>query len=269
MGAKLRLLPAAREAVSGLPTADAKAALVTLEIGLEGPLREIVVNANRSSLVSLRPTRDRRALSLRLHWCFLQRGEQVVEDLLDLLRPPGPSPSQRKAIIHRLREHYSAHGAATRSPKRPPALRPQGRTLDLEALRDEINQQYFGGELKVAITWGRHGGSSPRRRRGRGRHRQHHQKRRRVLRLGSYNSDQELVRIHPVLDRPGVPRYVVASVVHHELLHAAMPVTLAGGRRRLHPPEFRRRERLFADHQRATDWLDRHLDDLLDARDSR
>jgi hypothetical protein len=74
------------------------------------------------------------------------------------------------------------------------------------------------------------------------------------------------VRIHPALDHPSVPRWVVESVVHHELLHADLDTVVSNGRRRLHTPEFRRREREFERHDDARRWVDRHLGALLRRR---
>jgi hypothetical protein len=74
------------------------------------------------------------------------------------------------------------------------------------------------------------------------------------------------VRIHPALDHPSVPRWLVESVVHHELLHADLDPVVSNGRRRLHTPEFRRREREFERHDDARRWIDRHLGALLRRR---
>ncbi len=60
-----------------------------------------------------------------------------------------------------------------------------------------------------------------------------------------------------------VPRYVVESVVYHEVLHATLPPVMKNERRRIHTPEFRRRERLFPNYQRAERWIDRNPKRLL------
>ena len=75
------------------------------------------------------------------------------------------------------------------------------------------------------------------------------------------------VRIHPTLDRPEVPEFYVAAVVFHEMLHQAVPVHEAGGRRVVHGREFRARERAYRDHERARAWESRHLGLLLSSPD--
>ena len=134
----------------------------------------------------------------------------------------------------------------------------EGHVHDLEAIRDEVNMRYFGGRHWVVIGWSRVGKARKR-------------SRRRTIKLGSWSADERTVRIHPALDHASVPRFVVASVVHHELLHAEMdPEVTCTGRRRLHTPEFRRREREFAEHERARKWIDRHMGSSSGAgRDSR
>ena len=86
------------------------------------------------------------------------------------------------------------------------------------------------------------------------------------LQLGSYSYEDRLIRIHRVLDNPGVPRYVVEAVVYHELLHADMPPEIRDGKRQFHTPEFRRRERLYRNLTKAERWIGENLPQLLRAR---
>jgi predicted metal-dependent hydrolase len=72
--------------------------------------------------------------------------------------------------------------------------------------------------------------------------------------LGSYSERSHTIRINPVLDRKTVPRYYIAFVVYHEMLHAAMGMPLTGNRRSIHSREFRKREHLFKDYERAVAW---------------
>ena len=83
------------------------------------------------------------------------------------------------------------------------------------------------------------------------------------MRLGSWNPDHSLIRIHPVLDSPRVPEHVVGFVVFHEMLHAMLGKEIHGQRELSHGPEFRRQERAHPDHSRAEAWIQRHLKSLL------
>lgn len=224
---------------------------VRLAGALATPLASLVLTDNRSTILSARP--GRRGLTLRVHWSFVDAPDEVVRALARV----AAGGSERRSALAVVREHFRHHrmtSPAQRPRTEPAAGSGQGSHFDLEAIRDRINGIYFEDRLGVAIAWGR---VPVRRRRPR---------RRRTIHLGTYRPDLGLVRVHPVLDRAAVPLFVVESVVHHEMLHADLPVTVVAGRRRLHTPEFRRRERLFADHDRAQAWIDEHLDRLLEAR---
>ena len=139
------------------------------------------------------------------------------------------------------------------SARRAVVARPRGETYDLEALAEGLLAlefaSDFGEELaRPALTWGRRGRS----------------KTRRSLRLGSFEPATHLVRIHPVLDQPGVPEWFVRFIVFHELLHAVMPPYQDGsGRWVHHGAEFRARERSYPDHDRACAWEQLMLPKLI------
>ncbi|HEX9670307.1 MAG TPA: hypothetical protein VGC93_12605 [Thermoanaerobaculia bacterium] len=234
-----------------------------------GRLAALVLTDARTRMLSVRrlPGESPR-YALRLHRCFAAAPDEALAAVATWVKSGRRSPRSREALAV-LRRHFAAHRAATSAPPRPRApLRPQGRTLDLGPLCADLDRRYFGGELAVDVTWGRGAVSCDPLEAGAGRAARGRRRRSRrpTLQLGSFDHDLRLVRIHPVLDAPSVPRYVVASIVFHELLHAALPPVERGGRRLLHPPEFRRRERLFPDHARAERWIARHLSELLRAR---
>ena len=213
---------------------------------LFGRALRLVLTRNRSRIASV--SEKRGVFELRLHRAFLHAGPATLQAVATYFNePPGAT---RRAALDVLREHFQRH--APESSKTPPR-RPKGRHHHLEELREQINDEYFDGALDVHITWGQNA-AGRRRRRGAGF----------SIRLGSYDESTRLVRIHPVLDRGEVPRYVVAAVVYHEMLHAAVPPTKpsVGERRRVHTAEFRRREQLFRDHDRAEEWLARNVERL-------
>lgn len=223
-------------------------------------LGDLTLTDNRSTLLSSRPGRDGRVL-VRLHWSFFDAPPPVlaavarIVDGVDLRRSRATVrewvATNRRSGVPEILEEVVASGPGR---ARPPATpEPGAHVHDLEAIRDEVNDRYFGGRHRVAIGWSRVG--RPRRR-----------SRRRTIKLGSWSEDDRTVRIHPALDHPNVPRWVVESVVHHELLHADLDPVVRGGRRRLHTPEFRRREREFERHDDARRWIDRHLGALLRRR---
>lgn len=211
------------------------------------PLHSLTLTNNRARIFSARPAPPGTAIDLRIHHSFVEAPERVLGAVKDYLESGRGSALRRRALAS-IRQYFDGQTEAAPAPTRARTLRPVGRVWDLRVLRDVVNQTYFAGGVEVDITWGR----APSR-----------QKRRHKsgfsIRLGSYHARDRLVRIHPHLDRPEVPQYVVESVVHHEMLHAVLPPVVKNGRRYLHTPEFRRRERLYQQHEEAEAWLAAHL----------
>jgi hypothetical protein len=159
-----------------------------------------------------------------------------------------------RAASQRVSDYIEAqNGRLARRKARSIPLNPKGKCHDLLAIHRELNERYFDGACNVLVTWG------TRSRPAAG------AQRRKSIKLGSYSDLDRLVRIHPVLDRSWVPRYFVAFVLYHEMLHHALPARRLGGRRDLHSPEFRERERLFRAHDRALTWEKRNIARLLRA----
>jgi predicted metal-dependent hydrolase len=72
--------------------------------------------------------------------------------------------------------------------------------------------------------------------------------------VGSCSERSNTIRINRVLDKKTVPRYYVALIVYHEMLHPAMGTPLRGKRRSVHSGEFRKREKLFRDYENVMAW---------------
>lgn len=219
-----------------------------------GRLSDLKLTDNRRTILTVRPApvADRTRLELRIHHSFVEAPEEVLRAVADFVGSKKGSERAREAL-NLIREHFSRHKSAAGRVRRP-VLRSEGCALDLRELVDDLNLRYFQGRLAVAVTWGRASCGACRRGRGSS------------LQLGSYSYEDNLIRIHRVLDDPGVPRYVVEAVVHHELLHADMPPEIHNGRRFFHTPEFRQRERQFRLLGRANAWIQEHLPELLRAR---
>lgn len=223
-----------------------------LQERLEGRLRSLKLTDNRRSILSVRPAhqKDPDGLAVRLHRGFVGAPDTVLAAAVVLIEgheDPELRRSSRRVVRVWMDRYWAEHGAPER--RRKVTLRPLGATLDLRELRDDLNRRFFEGRLSVHITWSQVFPGTVCRTRS--------------IRLGSYQEDLGVVRIHPALDRRGVPRYVVESIVYHELLHADIPAVMRNGRRHVHTPEFRRRERQFPDHRRAKAWIRKNLQRLL------
>lgn len=190
----------------------------------------------------------RTRVHVRLHEMFRAAPEEIVAALAAWIRV-GKRARRRSELLDRWLEH----GLQQLPPKKPRRvrLRSRGRWHDLQEIAEglvgrELAGEFVGERSVPEITWGRRGRS------------------RRSLQLGSFDPEIRLVRVHPVLDREDVPSWYVRAVVFHELLHAALPSPRgAAGRCVHHGPEFRRRERAYADHRRAVQWEKRNLSRLI------
>ncbi len=224
--------------------ARARALAARLSEVIGSPVR-LHVTDNRHTVLSSKRTADR--FIVRAHHMFL-RGDAATWDALGRYLSSGRKPAARAVdafvAAHR---HLLSPARARVAP-----VRARGRVHDLEAIRDALAAQYFGGPLDVRITWGRAPASSGR-------------KRRRSIQLGLYTPEERLIRIHPRLDQAWVPDFFVESIVFHEMLHHVTPPVHVGGRRCVHTRAFRARERLFAKYEDARRWEEMNLDRLLAA----
>jgi len=123
-----------------------------------------------------------------------------------------------------------------------------GEHHDLRSIFDELNARYFDNKIDAAITWGARTGR-PRRRNS--------------IKMGSYSVEDRLIRIHRSLDRAFVPRFFVAWIVFHEMLHQVHDIRVKNGRREFHSKEFLADEQHFEHYDQAKSWERRHLDALL------
>ena len=111
------------------------------------------------------------------------------------------------------------------------ARRPRASTTTCSRSSSKLNDRYFDGGDQRA----HHVGQAARRRKSK--------ERASTIKLGSYSAVDRLIRVHPALDQKWVPRYFVAYIVYHEMLHHVIPGSRGLGRVNLHPPEFKEREK--------------------------
>ena len=210
---------------------------------LDTPL-SLTLTDNRRSMIRVRWKNG--SCVVRLHQMFLHAAEEVLRALAGFIRQP--SPRHRR----RLRAFIQNHEGMIRPSKVPakprkPHLRPQGKHVDLRGYFQKLNESYFGGRNGCAITWGT-------RKRGR---------RPRTIRLGSYCPEKRIIRIHPALDSPAVPAYVIEDVIYHEMLHHEFGMVRLNGRLLSHHKAFKAMEKAFPHSARAKEWIQKNLSWLL------
>ncbi len=190
----------------------------------------LVLTHNSTTMLSARVREG--VLRVRLHRMFLSADGPVIEEIVSYLK-------YRRGRMPHFRGFVRANRnmLLQKTPNKVP-LRAVGRYHDLSELYDEINRDYFGGKVTAAITWGTRSPRLAVRKRT----------------VGSYSDRSNTIRINPVLDKKTVPRFYVAFIVYHEMLHAATGTPTREKRRTVHSPEFRRREMLFAEYEKVIAW---------------
>jgi len=213
-----------------------------LELAGTGPV-QLAVTDNVRRMITHRLSRG--TLRVRVHMMFLDAPERVKEGLVRYIVRGDRDASQ---IVGDYIDSNSFRIRAERPFRH--ALRTKGQYHDLETILAALNARYFGGQAADAfITWGRR--TSPK------------GATRSAIKLGTYSATERLIRIHPVLDQRWVPRYFVAYIVFHELLHHVIPPVRVGRTTAIHPVQFTHRERLYPHYVRALDWERRNLNRLL------
>ncbi|MEM9802716.1 MAG: hypothetical protein AAGA20_20490 [Planctomycetota bacterium] len=217
------------------------------------PVR-VTYGRSRTAPVQARAYQDEGGESgweLRLHGVFAGAPDDVRDALASWLRA-GRRARRAGPVLDRW-IHESI--AALPTPRRELRLETAGDVHDLERLADPLFAGEFaedfaprGDSETPRISWGR-------RVRSRSRH---------SLRLGSFEPEKRVVRIHPVLDQAAVPAWFVGFVLKHEILHAVIDAYRdSSGRWVHHGPEFRSRESSWPEYRAALAWERRNLARLI------
>lgn len=203
----------------------------------------VVVTDNLRTMLSVK--RGHGVYSFRIHHMFIDAPPLVLRAIASYAELRDRESSEL------LRAYIDSNEEAIRRRSSPRAvtLDVAGRHHNLQAIYDELNAHYFGGAIRARITWG------PRSKRKR---------KRSSIKLGSYTVEDELIRIHPVLDADDVPRYFVAWVVYHEMLHEIHDMPVVDGRRVYHTRAFRQAEAKFEQYPEAVLWERTNLHKLLE-----
>jgi hypothetical protein len=213
---------------------------------------QVTLTDNRYTMISVRRLGNRgartakdRRYEVRLHHMFADADPVITRALARYI---ADNDAEASRILGDFIDANAGHvrGRARRAPTQ--VIFTAGEHHDLRSLFDELNERYFDGKIDAAITWGARCGR-PRRRNS--------------IKMGSYSVEDRLIRIHRSLDREFVPRFFVAWIVFHEMLHQVHDIRVKNGRREFHSKEFLADEAGFEFYDQAKLWERRHLDALL------
>jgi hypothetical protein len=206
---------------------------------------QVTLTDNRYTMISVRRIARERRYEVRLHHMFADADPVITRALAHYIADNDADASR---VLGEFIDANAGHvrGRARRQPSQ--VIYTAGECHDLRTIFDELNVRYFEGKIDAAITWGSRTGR-PRRRNS--------------IKMGSYSVEDRLIRIHRSLDRAFVPKFFVAWIVFHEMLHQVHDIRVKNGRREFHSKEFLADEAQFEHYDQARNWERRHLDALL------
>ena len=206
---------------------------------LDEPI-DLVTTRNRRTLVSWKRL-ESGLLRVRCLRGFALADDDVVLAVARFIRSRDP---EARTVV----EQFAAKIVRQRrAPPRPRFAPPSGQHHDLRTVYDRENRMRFEGEFRARIGWSL--GSTGRVRR--------------TIRLGSWQPEHRLIKVHPVLDSSDVPSFVLDFVVYHEMLHGVVGAARSGRRTIFHTRDFRRREAQHPAFGSAQSWIHDNLDSLL------
>lgn len=205
----------------------------------------VVLTDNRYTMISVRRVPKDKRYEVRLHHMFADADPVITRALARYIAENDPEASR---ILGDFIDGNSGHvrGRARRQPAQ--VIFTAGEHHDLRSIYDDLNARYFANKIDALITWGAKNGR-PRRRNS--------------IKMGSYAVEDRLIRIHRSLDREFVPRFFVAWIVFHEMLHQVHDIRVKNGRREFHSKEFLADEAMYERFEEAKRWERSHLDALL------
>lgn len=114
---------------------------------------------------------------------------------------------------------------------------------NLKEIYRELNKEYFLQKVKVPIVWF-----------------QNNPKKAEVSRtLGYYDEDENIIKIHRLLDSPTFPPFYLRYVIYHEMLHTICRPYVRSGRYITHHKKFRMKEKEFQEYALAIEWEKKNI----------
>lgn len=189
----------------------------------------LAITDNATSMISVR--KNKKNIFVRMHWIFLSADNLLLEEISSFIKTAkGQTPLINQFVktnIHNIKS----------KPRKKTILRSKGRYHDLKKIYEELNKKYFAEKVMAHIGWGRKSPRSSKKRT-----------------IGSYSKETNTILINPILDRRYVPKYYIQFVVYHEMLHCDIGDNISKKRRSIHSKEFKKRERMFKDYEKAVLW---------------
>ena len=200
---------------------------------------KVTATNNQNQMFTFRET-PMGSITIRLHKDYLSAPQEIRLAIRDY------------CLYHRKKDwkliaDYADQCGHSQTKTKAERLKSKGEFFDLKQILDEVNAEHFSGRVKLKIGWGR----QPTRKKGR---------RSRSIVFGSYHRAQNLIRIHPAMDREDMDEAFIRYVIFHEMLHDVVPSEKQSTRTLHHPPNFKKLEKQYPEYNEmkklSKKWLD-------------
>jgi len=226
--------------------------------GMSG-LLEVTVNPRlkRGWQVKVRPFSKKRQLTIPRHLCDAPR--EVKEALIAWALLPCRPGRSRKQEVRRQRSilektvwcHIESIPNTPRRTSRFSAKafaeKTKGERYDLREVFETVNAVYFNHALAAVVRWGDKKSKTS-----------YH-----TLKTDSTGTKVNCITIAGVYNHKDVPRFAIEAIMHHEMLHIAVPPYRKNSRLVIHGKEFRTAERNFPFHEAWRQWEKNDLTRIL------
>lgn len=202
----------------------------------------VKINDNHSTMLSVKWGPD--CTQLSMHRMFLKAPSNIMDELACYLK-------KEKRIISPVIKAYIEDNLKKLNYRKQvdrQKLYIQGNVYNLQTIYNELNKEYFDGELDLHITW----------------FGKVHQRNRTRVTFGLYYDPLRLIKVHRILDTPSFPDYFIRYVVYHEMVHHVCPAYVdEKGISRIHSKEFKAMEQRFRHYDLAINWVKQHQHQLF------
>ena len=192
----------------------------------------------KSTFISILKTKSK--LQISLHKLFLDSPDDVKKAVISYcLKRDKKSHLQIKTYAYKYFETADyTHRLDVKK------LKSKGVCFDLKHIMENLNLIYFKDSLNLSITWF----EKPK------------YTKFRHFTFGSFDKSLKLVRINSLLDNSNFPFYFINYIVYHEMLHAMYPERIdENGKRKIHTPFFKRKEKDFAYYRESQEFEKKFL----------
>ena len=204
---------------------------IALEIGLK--VKDLKITNNIQMLSSIDLKRN-----LRLQVIFLKADDDILRSLFKCMMHKG-----KKSDAERVNQFIIENPPGKILDQIPGNLLkdcygPKGDYYDLESILKEIMKKYTGHIPGIRITW---------RKESFGRN---------SITWATFRDFGEggFIRVNKILDKPDVPRYVIESIIYHEILHHVVPPKAKGRGSHPHTSDFKTMLKKFPHIDEAEEW---------------